>query len=385
MAHALGCISRVMAISLEYDSPMEAAGLKTESPRWFWIAGIWCAFGLLDATQTVVAMRSEGMHHAWRYLFLTLLLSWIPWALATPLVMRLGRRFPPFPPRRVAPWFLHLAACAVIGAVYSTWVAFLERLMNPWLLPPQPFLLACRQKFYNSLLAFLILYTTILAVGYVLDSRERLARQQTETARLSEQLSNAQLSALRQQIEPHFLFNTLNAISGLVREQRSDDAVSMIAGLSRFLRRTLEGSNRQEVALAEEMKFLQEYLDIQKVRFGDRLRLSVDVGRELFPAQVPSLILQPMVENAIKHGISKRAQGGAVRIAATRSNGMLTLSVYNDGPALPSGWENAPRGIGMSNLRTRLQGLYGTRFAMSLRDHPPGGVEATVSVPFREC
>ena len=365
---------------------MEADRPRRDSPRWFWIACIWSGFALFDATQTVVSMRAEGMHHAWRYLFLTLLLSWLPWALTTPLVLPLARRYPLLPLRRLLSWFVHLAACVTIGAVYAAWVTLLERLMNPWLLPqwPQPFVGAFRYKFDNGLLSFVILYATILAVGSVLDSRERLARQETETARLSDQLSKAQLSALRQQIEPHFLFNTLNAISGLVREKRNEDAVSMIAGLSRFLRRTLEASNRQEVPLAEEMKFLEEYLDIQKVRFGDRLQLSVDVNRELFSAQVPSLILQPMVENAIKHGISQRAQGGALRISALRSNGMLTLSVYNDGPALPSSREKTAGGIGLSNLRTRLQGLYGAKFDLTLRDEPPGGVQATVSVPFRE-
>jgi LytS/YehU family sensor histidine kinase len=216
----------------------------------------------------------------------------------------------------------------------------------------------------------------------MLDSRERLSLQQTETARLNEQLSKAQLNALRRQIEPHFLFNTLNAIAGLVREKRNDAAVGMIAGLSDFLRRVVEDSDRQQVPLAEELEFAQKYLDIQKVRFAERLQVSVDVPRELFSAQVPTLILQPMVENAVKHGIAKRVQGGAIRIAAFRSNGRLTLSVYNDGPSLPAGWEKTPSGVGISNVRTRLQTLYGDEFELSMRNQSPGGVEVSVSVPF---
>jgi two-component system LytT family sensor kinase len=216
----------------------------------------------------------------------------------------------------------------------------------------------------------------------VLDSRERLALQRTETARLNEMLSKAQLDALRRQIEPHFLFNTLNAVAGLVREGRNDAAVGMIAGLSDFLRRVLQGSTEQQVPLGEEMAFAQKYLDIQKVRFAERLQLSVDVPRELYPAQVPSLILQPMVENAVKHGIAKRAQGGAIRIAASRSDGVLTLSVCNDGPSLPVGWEMARSGIGMSNVRTRLQSLYGDAFELNMRNQDAGGVEVSVSLPF---
>ena len=209
-----------------------------------------------------------------------------------------------------------------------------------------------------------------------------MAFQQTETARLNEQLSKAQLNALRQEIEPHFLFNTLNAVAGLVREGRNDVAVSMIAGLSDFLRRVLEDSTRQQVPLGEEMEFAQKYLDIQKVRFAERLQFSVDVPRELYVAQVPSLILQPMVENAVKHGIAKRAQGGSIRIVASRCNGMLTLSVCNDGPSLPAGWEMTRSGIGISNVRTRLQALYGDTFELSMRNRNTGGVEVSVSMPF---
>ncbi len=356
----------------------------SESPRWYWIASIWFGIGLFDATQTVFVMRAEGMHHNWIQLFVTSLLAWLPWALATPFVLRLGSQYSPAQWRQLSMWGTHFGACATIGLVSAAWIASLEELLNPWAKVParEPFLHFWLHKFLNGLFSYVILYATILLISYMLDSRERLAIQQTETSRLSEQLSKAQLSALRRQIEPHFLFNTLNAIAGLVREKRNDAAVSMIAGLSDFLRRVLEDSNRQEVPLGEEMEFLQKYLDIQKVRFADRLQLSVDVPRELFPAQVPTLILQPMVENAVKHGIAKRAQGGAIRITASRSNGMLTLRVYNDGPNLPANWEMSQTGIGISNMRTRLQSLYGDRFEWSMRNEAPGGVETSVSVPF---
>jgi two-component system, LytTR family, sensor kinase len=354
-----------------------------ESPRWFWIAAIWSGIGLFDATQTVFVMRAEGMRHFWIRLFFTLLFSWLPWALATPLVLRLVRRYPAAQWRRLSTWIAHLAACAAIGLVYAGWIAVWEEWLNPWALSPgpDPFAQLWLKKFDNGLLSYVILYGVILLVGSMLDSRERLARQQTETARLNEQLSQAQLDALRRQIEPHFLFNTLHAIAGLVREKRNDAAVDMIAGLSDFLRRVVEESGRQQVPLAEELDFAQKYLDIQKVRFAERLQVSVDVPIELFPAQVPSLILQPMVENAVKHGIAKRVQGGAIRIAASRSNGMLTLRVYNDGPGLPAGWEKTHTGVGISNVRTRLQNLYGDEFDLSMQNQEPGGVEVSVSVP----
>jgi signal transduction histidine kinase len=348
------------------------------------MAAIWFGLGLFDGLQTVFIMRSEGMHHAWMILFATILVSWLPWALATNLVMHLGRRFPPAKPIRILTWLVHLTACATIGLIFSAWTSWLDLLFNPYLLNPAPtlFLPLWFDKFYNGVLSFVILYAVILTVNYVLDSRERLALQQNETVRLNELLLKTQLHALRQQLEPHFLFNTLNSVSGLVREGRNDAAVNMIAELSDFLRRMLEESTRQQVPLQQEMEFAQKYLEIQKVRFADRLQLSVDVPGELYAAQVPSLILQPMVENAIKHGIAKRAQGGAVRIAASRHDGVLTLSVCNDGPSLSPDWQTARSGIGISNVRNRLQGLYGDAFQLTLQNQHAGGVEVSVSLPF---
>ena len=367
----------------DYDLVMEARPPQSHS-RWLWIGSIWLALGLFDATQTVFVMRSEGMHHAWVKLFITMVVTWIPWALATPLVLRLGRRFPPVKLWPLTTWLVHLLSALAVGLSFSAWMTCLEVLMNPYAMPTPrgPFISIWIDRFNNSLVADVLLYGTILIVNSVLESRERLAQQQTETARLNEQLSKAQLRALRQQIEPHFLFNTLNAVSGLVREGRNDSAVSMIVGLSDFLRRVLEDSSRQQVPLQEEMEFTQTYLDIQKVRFADRLQLSVDVPAELYAAQVPSLILQPMVENAVKHGIAKRAQGGAIHIAASRNNGTLTLSVRNDGPSLPANWDINSTGIGIANVRTRLQSLYGEGFTLSLRNQDAGGVEASVSLPF---
>jgi len=362
---------------------MTSTGTHSTSRQWLWSIAIWGGIGLFDASQTVFVMRAEGMHHYWYRLFWTMLVAWLPWMLATPLVLRLSERYPATQWRRASTWTVHLLTCAALGLAHAGWVAMWESLLNPWAITPgpDPFPRLWLHKFYGGLLSYVILYGLILLVAHTSHSREQLARQQTEAARLNEQLSKAQLNALRRQIEPHFLFNTLNAIAGLVREKRNDDAVSMIAGLSDFLRRVVEDSDRQQVPLVEELEFTQKYLNIQKARFADRLQLSVDVPAELLPVQVPSLILQPMVENAVKHGIAKRVQGGAIRVAATRSNGMLTLRVYNDGPSLPAGWERKTSGIGILNVRTRLRSLYGDAFELSMQNRT-GGVEASVSVPY---
>jgi len=364
---------------------MKREAIGQRAPRWYWIAAIWVGIALWDATQTVVVMRAEHMHHRWTYLFVTVALSWLPWALATPLVLQLAR-WQPLQWRKVAPWLVHGAALLCLGLVYGGLVAGMEVLLDPFAnpSPPGPYGELLWQKFCNQLLASVILYGCILLVGYLLESREKLARQEMEAARLGEQLSRAQLDALRHQIEPHFLFNTLNAIAGLIREGRNNAAVNMIAGLSDLMRRVVNDSHRQQVPLGEEMEFLQKYLDIQKARFAERLELRVDVPGELSKARVPSLILQPIVENAVKHGIAKRAQGGAIEIRAARTNGLLTLNVYNDGPPLAAGWEKNNGGIGLSNVRTRLASLFGDAFELKMGNEGGRGVKVSVSVPFRE-
>jgi two-component system LytT family sensor kinase len=352
---------------------------------WFWIAGLWAALGILDASQNVFAMFHAGMHHSWVRMFFSLTFAWLPWVLATPAIIHLGRKFPvAWKPMRW--WLIHLGAVIAIQVAASAWASALEVLLQPWMpdFETHAFLVTWPLKFIGGLLPALILYVAILAITYVLDSRARAAAQQSDTARLNEQLSYAQLSALQRQIEPHFIFNTLNSISGLVRENKNDAAVSMIVALSDFLRRVASSSNEARVCLAQEVEFLEKYMQIQEARFAGRLTLDLQVPAELREARIPSLILQPLAENAIKHGIAKRAQGGAVRVAASRSDGMLHLTVYNDGPLLDRDGRTVKDGIGLSNLRTRLELLYGGDFELRLENFGITGVQVSVALPYRE-
>jgi two-component system LytT family sensor kinase len=351
---------------------------------WIWISSLWLGLGLFDASQTLLTMHAQGMHHPWLRLFFTVVAGYIPWALATPLVLYLGRNYPLIPVR-LTNWLRHVAACLGIALVVAGVAAGLEVLLNPWGNPAGPgsFLASLPVKVGSGLLGSLVLYAFIIIVTSVLDAKQRLAAQQAETARMNEQLMKAQLEALRRQIEPHFLFNTLNAISGLVRENRGDDATHMIAELSEFLRQVMGASARHQVSLAEEIEFVDRYVAIQKVRLVDRLQFVVSVPPELLTAQVPSFLLQPVVENAIVHGIAKRVQAGSIRISAARDDGTLTLVVYNDGPALP-GDSNAMRsGIGIANLRERLRTLYGPAFTVSMTEQSTTGMAVSISLPFR--
>jgi len=359
---------------------------RSRSSLWLWSAAIWGAGGLFDAIQTVLIMHAEGRHTPWLPLFLTELASWLPWALATPFIVTLARRFPIARQINVRAVAVHLAAFAAITAVSETWTTVLQVAFNPWGNRKWPtFVDTWSTNLLYQVLLLLIAYALILTVTYVVDARERLARQLMESVQLNEKLSRAQLAALRSQIEPHFMYNTLNAIAGLVRDQRNDAAVSMIVGLSEFLRRASEDSHRAQVSLAEEVEYLQRYLDIQKIRFGERLQVSLDIPAELMSANVPNLLLQPLVENAIKHGISKRVAGGTVRVTGMQHEGVLHLSVHNDGPCAQEDFDATHAGVGIGNLRTRLEILHGAQSGLTLRRGDADGVEVVVTLPLEDA
>ncbi len=356
------------------------------SNRLLWIAAIWLAAASIDASLNVLVLQKEHPHRVWLPLLATEFVSWLPWALATPLVIALARRFQITRTTSFQAFAVHLATFAALTIVAGTWSAELQTLANPWGVTPHPtFTGIWTTSLLEQLVIYLIAYALILAVTFVVDSRENVARRIEEEARLNEELSRAQLGALRRQIEPHFIYNTLNSIAGLVRDRRNDEAVRMIVGLSEFLRRATDDSHRPQVTLAEEVEYLERYLAIQKIRFGERLQASVRIPAELLGAQVPTLLLQPLVENAIKHGIAKRAAGGTVRVDGACRDGELRLCVANDGPNLAANWQATNMGVGIDNLRTRLRILHGDKSGLELRNVGSGGVEAVVSLPFSEA
>jgi hypothetical protein len=348
-----------------------------------WVAVLWLAVSLVTATQVVVGMVAMGMQHDWVAVFLTTVAAWLVFPLATPLILALSHNYPL---ARAEEWRnlpVHLAGALAIGFAHIAWSATLEWVFNPLGTHPAPsfqhvFFTTVYMQFHTGV----IIYAAIVAIGNMVDSVRRLAHREAEAARLAGELSKAQLDALRRQLEPHFLFNTLNGISGLVREKRNDDAVGMIAGLSDLLRRVLQDSGRQLVPLADEVSFLESYLELQAMRFGDRLKVTVDVPLELCAALVPQLLLQPLVENAIVHGISKLVEGGEIRVMARESEGTLTIYLYNNGPAVSLNGHDRT-GVGLSNTRGRLVTLYGAESSVELRNMEDVGVETIIKVPYR--
>src|ERR1700724_2388633 len=208
--------------------------------------------------------------------------------------------------------------------------------------------------------------------------QSRLRAQELRASRLEAQLAQAQLSALKMQLHPHFLFNTLNSISALLHGD-VEAADRMVARLGDFLRLTLENSETQEVTLDQELEFLQCYLDIELTRFQDGLRVEFDIAPETRDALTPNLILQPLVENAIRHGIAHRIEPGRVEIRSERHGDRLHIEVRDDGPGFAS---NTP-GIGLSNTRARLERLYGSGYVLQLSNGTQNGAVVILEIPFR--
>ncbi len=225
------------------------------------------------------------------------------------------------------------------------------------------------------LLAWSLLY-------YGINDWAEIEKQRKRASKAEAMAHAARLRALQSQLEPHFLFNTLNAVSTLVAEGNNAAATRVIARLSDFLRLTLDTAETPEISVTEELEFVRRYLEIEQVRFGDRLQVMIDAQPEAARGLVPALVLQPLVENAVKHGVLPREQGGSVTVTIARNDGRLHLCVADDGPGLSQA-RNGQRGVGLSNTAARLKELYGEESHFSVACSPGGGVTARVEIPFR--
>ena len=239
---------------------------------------------------------------------------------------------------------------------------------------------------YLPALIYVALILALYAVSFYREWRagQRLTGElQVANARLETRLVRASLDALKMQLHPHFLFNTLNSITSLIRNGRTREAEDIVAGLGELLRRSLEHRQEARETLEHELDFLHRYFEFETIRFQDRLKVEFDIAPNCRRALVPSLMLQPLAENAMKHGISRDANARLLRISAERDGTRLILTVYNDGPPLPKDEAALNRGIGIQNTRTRLMMLYGDAALLRLRDQPPDGVRAEIILPFQ--
>ena len=307
------------------------------------------------------------------------------WAILSPLVFRFSRRFPiELRPPNVRNLLLYFPALISFAGVHQ-----LIQLAILWSITPRwrnkyPALIDCYRGyfafgFYIDLIIALLIVIAVHALLYYQNFRaSELAQSSLKT-----QLAQAQLRALKMQLHPHFLFNTLHSISSLVLED-PPKANSMIARLGDFLRLTVDNSEQQLVTLKEETEFLRCYLDIEEVRFGDRLTVAFELEPQTLSAQVPHLILQPVVENAIQHAIAPRAAQGHINIEAKRLNSLLRIAIRDNGPGISSN-ANLPwkQGVGLTNVRTRLQQIYGPDFRFELMNAGDGGLTVVIEIPFQ--
>jgi two-component system LytT family sensor kinase len=355
--------------------------------KWATLLGFWTLFSLLYANQTYLEMlRDPRMHHSWWRILFWQLVVWYLWLGLTPIVFKLGSTCPLDGKRRLLSLLVHLPAAVVLGAAHIAGATLVRMTIEPFDVwsDHSPFLRQYGDGLSNYFLFDFLVYWSILGVSYAFDYHARYRERESRALQLESQLAQARLEALKMQIHPHFLFNTLHTIAGLVRANKPKPAVDMIAGLSDLLRRALDNAAEHEVALSEEIEFIGTYLDIQKVRFSDRLTVQMKIAPETLNARLPNLILQPLVENAIRHGISIADSAGHLTISANRENGNLLVSICDDGPGLQAGWrmEDCP-GIGLANTRKRLEHLYGNNHQFELRNNEVGGVTASLTIPFK--
>jgi two-component system, LytTR family, sensor kinase len=355
------------------------------------IVGGWTLVALFLFTKNLAARMLRQDPSPWVDILLAWLIGSYASAALTPAILWLGDRFPFGREHWVAPFAIHLVGSVVFGvtqlwleAVFTAWTGVVSFPVAQSVRTYLPVLLAL--GLHGSILCYWLIIG-LQALWRFHESSRRHEREALElmarASALETQVVQARLGALKMQLQPHFLFNTLNAVVSLVRARRGREAEDTLAHLSDLLRWVLDDSEQQEVALARELEYVRLYLAVERVRFSDRLSIEMRIAPDALDAAVPHLCLQPIVENAIRHGIEASASAGELVIGARRVDTMLELVVEDDGP----GFRNMrqPIGIGLANTRLRLAELYGDRASLTLANALDGGAIVTLTLPYREC
>jgi hypothetical protein len=339
------------------------------------VTGWWTLNGLAVGAQWMTMRDAAGHEVDWLRAMPASLVGawgWIPLALG---LVWLARRYPIEPGRIGRALCVHGAAVLAIVLVRALYIYGLDGWLH-WYDEPPAFAAVLMQSVWNNLFQGWL----VVGVAHALLFGERARDRERQAIRLQTQLADARLAALASQLNPHFLFNALNSIAELVHRD-AEAADHMIVGLSALLRSSLDSAGNQEVALAEELRLLGFYLDIEKIRLGERLQVQWEVAAETEAALVPPLLLQPLVENAVRHGISRRLTPGRIVVRCWRERKQLLLEVQDDGGELAAA--GAGTGIGLATTRARLHGLYGDQGRLELERDSAGRTCARLSLPFR--
>jgi signal transduction histidine kinase len=351
---------------------------KTRPGRILLAVLAWSILGCLFALPSISARGN------WRMYIILSLAQWWSWGLVAPFIVAVDGRLPFTDKQLGRRLFVQLLLSALFTSAYIYVFALLRAALGlgPWsaLLNTRVLAAALQGMFLWSWLVYWLIWGSAQAFRYY----QRYLSSELRAERLERSFSDARLNALRMQLDPHFLFNALNTISSQV-ERDPKLARGMIEHLGDLLRMSLDSKNRPEIPLAEEIAFLDHYLAIQKIRFGDQLKIDIQIQPDVKYATVPCLLVQPLVENAIKHGTSKRSTGGQVTLSAHRVGKELEISIFDDGVGLPPGWSmDTSAGIGLSVTRERIASLHPNgRSHFSVHRRAVGGTEVRISLPLR--
>lgn len=351
--------------------------------RWVIIWGVWTFIGLVFTSQFYFSMYRSDRSVEWSYaIYLQMTWAYL-WALVTPLILWVAGRFPIERNRWGRNLSFHVLASLLLST-FVTWSGHLLLYLNYGWRVGRPYPVDRAVRFViENFSEGIGIYLLVAIITYAFSYYNRYRKGELRATQLEAQLSQAQLQALKMQLQPHFLFNTLHSISALLNRD-TESARKMITRLGDFLRLTLENSGTQEVTLQQEIEFLKCYLEIERIRFQDRLTTHVDIDPAALDAKVPNLILQPIVENAIRHGIAPRSTPGLIIIQAKQENQLLRIEVRDNGPGLPVNRKDEnlfSKGVGLANTRTRLERLYGTAHRFELINDPLGGLVVTLEIP----
>ena len=357
---------------------MFSGGWRARMIRLAIVIGAWTLAGLLLATQAWVSRAIRGEPIAWSHT-IAIWLAWAYiWALLTPIALALAARFPLERPQLARAAMVHGLAGVVLAAINLALFAIVAPHVDAVSVGPDWFATFSRLLATTFLLNVPV-YWLLVGAAHAVRLAQAARERERRALRLEAQLAEARLLALRAQLQPHFLFNALNTVSVLMRED-VDAADRVLVLLSGLLRRALDTSAVSEVELREEVAFVEAYLAIEKTRFDEQLSYRIDIDPPLLDARVPSLILQPLVENAVRHGLAGRASPGRIEIAAACIDGMLHLAVRDNGVGMN---RDATDGVGLSNTRSRLRLLYGSFHSFELTAAQGGGLEVALTIPLR--
>ena len=361
---------------MKHGNPTVTHLLTRQWLKWPLGLAFWTLIGLSFAFQFYISSAKAGLDVSWKQAVSYALGDWYVFALLSIPVIWLAGRFQFGSGERAKSLVVHLPCSVIFSLAYMVLRAWIGTWQSE-----ASFAEAFQPLLVKTWHFNLLIYWVIVTVSFAFDYYGKFRERELRTAELEKSLAQAKLQALQMQLNPHFLFNSLHSISSLMH-QDVEAADRMIVRLSDLLRAALDNSDTQEVTLDKELEFLKRYLEIEQIRFGKRLTVQMDIAPDTLDAQVPNLILQPLVENAIRHGIEPHAKPGRIELRSKRDGNVLTLEVCDNGAGMPTN-QAVVENVGLSNTRARLEALHADAHKLELLTAPGSGVLVRMTIPFR--